>query len=376
MKWSFKIGQFAGIGVYVHVTFFLIFLFIGWQHYRIGSDPATMLMGMVFVLSLFLCVVLHEFGHALTAKRYGIKTKDITLLPIGGLARLEKMPEDPRQELWVALAGPAVNVVIAALLAAFLFLSGTYTPLSEIQQHPFRGAFLERLLYVNLFLVAFNMLPAFPMDGGRVLRALLATRMDYVRATKLAARAGQFMAIFFTFAGLFLIQNPFLVFIALFVWIGAEQEAMMVQMKFSLGGIPVSGAMITEFRTVKPSDSLAWVAELILSGSQQDFPVTDGEGRVIGMLSRNDLIGALTKAGAEGRVGDHMKLESPTVDHAEMLETVVTKLQDRQFPTIPVLRQGRLVGLLTTENVGELLMIQGALRQAPRNAMHFSGGGE
>lgn len=364
MKWSFKLGRFAGIDVYVHATFFLIFLFIGWRQWREGSNLAETLMGMLFVLSLFLCVVLHEFGHALTARRYGIQTKDITLLPIGGLARLERMPEDPRQELWVALAGPAVNVVIAAFLLLVLLVTGSFEPLAQLA--PFKGNFIEQLAMVNLFLVVFNMLPAFPMDGGRVLRALLATRMDYVRATRIAAHGGQFMAMLFAFAGLFWVGNPFLVFIGLFVWIGAEQESAMVQMKFSLGGIPVSGAMITEFHTVRAEDTLGWVAELILSGSQHDFPVVDGPGSLAGLLSRTDLITALASAGSSGRVGDFMRREGPTVDHAEMLESVLQRLQDRQFPTLPVLRGGRLVGLLTTENISELLMIKSALRQAPR----------
>jgi Zn-dependent protease len=168
MKWSTKIGTFAGISVYVHTTFLMLIAWVAFAHWQTGHSVSAAVQGVAFVLALFGCVVLHEFGHALTAKRFGIRTRDITLLPIGGLARLERMPDDPRQELWVALAGPAVNVVIAVALFFVLQVTGTFAPLSTLSVTS--GSFLERLMIVNVFLVAFNMLPAFPMDGGRVLR--------------------------------------------------------------------------------------------------------------------------------------------------------------------------------------------------------------
>ena len=246
MKWSWKLGEFAGIGVYIHATFLLIIAWIAFTHLRQGDDLPTALLGVLFVLTLFGCVVLHEFGHALTARRFGIRTRDITLYPIGGVARLERMPDQPTQELWVALAGPAVNVVIASVLFAIQYAAGSLVPLDE--QTMVNGPFLEQLMIVNIFLVVFNMLPAFPMDGGRVLRALLAMRMNYVQATQIAASLGQAMAFFFGFLGLW--ANPVLVFIAFFVWIGAAQEASMVQMKFALGAIPVAQAMLTNFRAI------------------------------------------------------------------------------------------------------------------------------
>jgi Zn-dependent protease len=246
VKWSTRLGTFAGIDVYVHTTFFILIAWIALAHWQAEQSIRAAVEGVAFILALFGCVVLHEFGHALTAKRYGIKTRDITLLPIGGLARLERMPDDPRQELWVALAGPAVNVAIAAILFAVLQATGALAPLDTLTMTG--GSFLERLMVVNLFLVAFNMLPAFPMDGGRVLRAVLAIRMDYTRATQIAANIGQGMAFLFGLVGLF--SNPFLIFIALFVWIGAGQEAAMTQMKSALGGIPLERAMITDFRTL------------------------------------------------------------------------------------------------------------------------------
>ena len=356
MKWSWKVGEVAGIGVYIHATFLLI---IGWvvlAHWTQGQNLVTTVIGVVFTLAIFGCVVLHEFGHALTAKRYGIKTRDITLLPIGGVARLERMPDDPGQELWVALAGPAVNVVIAVILYIWLQSTGGFEPLDKLSMTS--GSFVERLLFVNIFLVLFNMIPAFPMDGGRVLRAILAMRMNYVRATQIAASLGQGIAFLFGFIGLF--SNPFLLFIALFVWIGAAQEASITQIRFTLGGIPVSRAMITDFRTLGPGDQLAHAVDLILSGSQQDFPVVE-DGRVVGILTQGDLIGALNQHGRETSVKDVMRKDFHLIDSSEMLESVFMRLQSGSCRTLPVVRNGRLVGIVTPENISEFIMIQSAL---------------
>src|SRR6266581_1329983 len=185
MRWSWKIGRLAGINVYLHATFLLMIIFILFIYWMEGHSALLALRGVAFALVMFACIVLHELGHALTARKYGIRTRDITLLPIGGVSRLERIPDDPRQEVWVSVAGPAVNVVIAAALYAWLLLSQTWRPLSALTMAG--GPFLERLLFVNVSLAVFNLLPAFPMDGGRVLRALLAMRMDYVRATQVSA---------------------------------------------------------------------------------------------------------------------------------------------------------------------------------------------
>lgn len=356
MQWSWTLGRLAGIQLKVHATFLLILVWVALAHSSRGLPG--MAAGLLFILTLFGCVILHELGHALTARRYGIRTKDITLLPIGGVARLERMPEEPLQELAVALAGPAVNVVIAGLLYLWLAGTGGWQPLAQLDVTS--GSFVERVMIVNLFLAAFNLLPAFPMDGGRVLRALLATRMEYTRATQIAAGIGQGMAFFFGFAGLFL--NPFLIFIALFVWIGAAQEASMVQMKSALGGIPVNRAMQTHFRTIAPQDSLDHAVDLILSGSQQDFPVVESD-RVIGVLTRVDLFAALARHTA-GTVEQIMRREFQTADSHEMLEDSFRKLQGCGCQTLPVLHAGELVGLVTADNVGEFLMIQAARRAA------------
>ena len=357
MKWSWKVGSVAGIDLYVHATFFLLIAWVGITYWLAGGSAAA-LDGIAFILALFACVVLHELGHALTARRYGIPTRDITLLPIGGVSRLERIPDKPRQEVWVSLAGPAVNVVIAAALYVWLLLSHTLRPVSVLSMAG--STFLERLLLVNVSLAVFNLLPAFPMDGGRVLRALLALRMDYVRATQVAAHVGQAMALVFGLLGLF--TNPFLIFIALFVWIGAAQEASMVQMRTALSGIPVSRAMLTDFRSVAPDDPAQRVLELILAGSQQDFPVVDGGkgGRLAGVLLRSDVLKALAR-GADWRVRDVMRREFEVVDAADMLDTALARLQACACHALPVTSRGALVGILTMDNVGEFLLIQSAL---------------
>jgi Zn-dependent protease/predicted transcriptional regulator len=360
MKWSTKLGTFAGIDVYVHTTFFILLIWVGFAHWQMERSIGAALAGVAFILALFACVVLHEFGHALTARRFGIRTRDITLLPIGGLARLERMPDEPVQELWVALAGPAVNVVIAAALFVVLQGLGTLGPLDTITIT--EGSFLERLMVVNVILVVFNMLPAFPMDGGRVLRALLAIRMDYTRATQLAASIGQGMAFFFGLIGLFF--NPFLLFIALFVWIGAGQEAAMTQMRSALGGIPLERAMITDFRVLSPADSLAGAVDLLLSGSQQDFPVVEGR-EVVGVLTRADLLTALARQERESPVGQVMRRDFIVADASDMIDMVFQRLQGHDCHTIPVLRRGSLIGLLTMDNVGEFLSVQAALEGRP-----------
>ncbi len=358
MKWSWKIGRIAGIDVYMHATFLILLAWVGMSHWLARHDLGDVLNGVGFILALFGIVVLHELGHALTARRFGIRTRDITLLPIGGVARLERMPEDPKQELIVALAGPAVNVVLAAILYAVLVPAAALAGAREMQL--VGGDFLAKLMYVNVALAVFNLIPAFPMDGGRVLRALLAMRMDYVRATQVAAHIGQGLAFVFGFIGLF--TNPFLVFIALFVWMGAAGEAGMVQIKSALGGIPISRAMITDFRALSPRDTLARAVEHILAGFQQDFPVVDETGRIVGVLTRADLMKALAQRGQTAPVAEVMQARFETADPGEMAEAVFARLQECNCHSLPVVREGRLVGIVTPDNVAEFLMIQEALR--------------
>jgi Zn-dependent protease/predicted transcriptional regulator len=372
MKWSTRIGTFAGIDVYVHATFLILLLWVAFSHWQDEHSLSAALAGVGFILALFGCVVLHEYGHALTARRFGIRTRDITLLPIGGLARLERMPSDPRQELWVALAGPAVNVVIGAVLFAIVEFTGSMQAPETLTVS--RGSFIERLMLVNVFLAVFNLLPAFPMDGGRVLRAILAMRMDYTRATQLAATVGQGMAFLFGLVGLF--TNPFLVFIALFVWIGAGQEASMTQVRSALGGIPLERAMITDFRTLSPGDPLARAVDLLLAGTQQDFPVVDGD-RVVGILTRADLLAALARQDRDLPVESVMRRDFCVADATDMIDVALQRLQEHDCHTIPILRNGVLAGMLTMDNVGEFLSVQTAYgrhgtRRRGRAARYFA----
>lgn len=356
MKWSWKVGRIAGVDLYIHATFLLLVGWVALSHWFQGRSVAAAMAGVAFILAIFICVVLHELGHALAAKEFGIKTRDITLLPIGGAARLERMPEDPKQELAVAVAGPVVSLAIAAALFVWLQLTRALEPLGALSLTG--GSFLERLMLVNLFLAVFNLLPAFPMDGGRVLRAALAMRMDYTRATQVAAVTGQAMALVFGFIGFF--ANPFLLFIALFVWLGAAQEAAMVQMKSALAGIPVSQAMMRDVRPLSPTDMLSRAVELTLAGSQQEFPVEDGD-KLVGVLTRRDLLTGLSSGGADAKVGDYMQREFETADAGQMLDIASMQLHSCDCHTIPVTSGGKLAGLLTMENVGEFIMLKEAM---------------
>lgn len=363
MKWSWKIATLAGIDLRIHVTFLLLLGWIGASHWIAGRGVEAVFAGVAFILALFGCVLLHELGHSLAARRFGIPTRDITLLPIGGLARLERMPEKPAQELVVAVAGPAVNLAIAAVLFAALTLTHGWAPLAEVRVAT--GPFLERLLIANVWLVAFNLIPAFPMDGGRVLRALLASRMEFARATRIAAVVGQGLAMVLGFVGLF--SNPMLVFIALFVWIGASQEAGATQMKAAMSGTPVRAAMLTDFRRLESGDTLADAVRLILEGSQQDFPVLDRQ-RIAGILTRADLLAALAEHGQYYPVTAAMRRDFPVADSAEMLENAFQRLQECGCSTMPVVDEGRLAGLLTMENFTEYFLVRTAMgrhRPAP-----------
>ncbi|HET6205088.1 MAG TPA: site-2 protease family protein [Planctomycetota bacterium] len=365
MKWSWKIARIAGIEVRAHVTFVVFLAWAALAEFLARGDVAAALNGVGFLLALFGVVVLHELGHALVARRFGVATRDITLLPIGGVARLERLPENPRHELLIALAGPAVNVLLAGAILLFASPRGPAAAVSAAD--PMTAPFWSRLLWVNVSLAAFNLLPAFPMDGGRALRALLAMRIDHVRATELAARLGQGIAILLAAVGLLFFQNPLLAFVALFVWMGASQEASAAQLRFALEGIPVRRAMIEDLRTLAPGDPLRRAVEHILGGFQQDFPVVE-DGRVVGVLTRADLMRALSAHGPEAAVEQAMAREFRTADPGEMLDAAFARLQECGCHTLPVLDRGKLVGVVTMDNVGEYVRIQSALRERMRGA--------
>ncbi len=341
MKWSFKLGTWWGIDVYVHLTFLLLLAWVG-----IGDAAKTRsltqgLGGALLYASLFACVLLHEYGHAMAARHYGIPTRDITLLPIGGVARLERLPDNPRHELVIAIAGPLVNVVLAAALSAFMLLAhGTLLP-----RETGGGIFvIQQLLTVNVSLVLFNLLPAFPMDGGRILRAVMSMMMDPVRATRIAAGVGRVMAV--VFAGIALRYEMYiLLLIAVFVWIGAGGEAQAAEARAAVRNAVVGQAMSNRFQAVSADDSLGRIGPLVAGSVQQGFPVLDGE-RVVGLLTRSDLIRALERGGGGESVEHAMRSDFVLLQADEPLEPAVTRLAGSGLPSAPVVWLGRLVGLL------------------------------
>jgi len=361
MRWSYRIGRIAGIPVQIHVTF--LFLLVGAALYPPYFGADAPLAAVTRLLFVFACVVLHELGHALTARRYGIATRDITLLPIGGIARLERMPEQPSQELVVALAGPAVNVVIAALL--WLVSHGlSQEPLDAM----IRGGLLRFLFAVNVIMILFNLIPAFPMDGGRVLRALIAMRLPYERATRIASGVGQFIALLFAIAGLFVFRgNMMLVLIALFVFIAAGEERTIVQTRVSIQGLPVRAAMVTEFHQLDVNAPLSLAVEYLMAGSQQDFPVMQ-DGTPLGVLTRDQLLAAIARHGASVPVSQVVLRPMSPLDPDAPLEAALARMRETGQAAVPVAESGRLVGLLTSDNVGDLLLVRQALRRYMSNA--------
>ena len=356
MAWSITIGTVKGTVIRLHITFLLFLLWIAAAHYAQGGWDAAV-AGVVFIALLFLCVLLHEFGHIFAARRYGVQTPDVILLPIGGVARLERIPEEPAQELVVALAGPAVNLVIAGVL--YLALGGLVPREGLEVDNPGVGL-LARLLWANLFLAVFNLIPAFPMDGGRVLRAFLAHRLGYARGTQIAASVGQAVAFFFGLLGL-LGGNPLLVFIALFVYLAAASEAHAAQMRQVSRGMIVSDAMITKFESLSPDSRVEDAVQCLIRTTQHEFPVVDGAGRLRGVLTRDEMIKALKERGPEAPVIEVMRSDIPIVEHRRNLEEALRVMQEKRLPAVGVNDgAGRLIGLITPENIGEMMMIQAA----------------
>jgi Zn-dependent protease/CBS domain-containing protein len=352
-RWSWHVGTLFGIEVRVHATFLILLLWVATSHVMAGHGLAMAASGVAFVLCVFAIIVLHELGHALTARRFGIKTRDITLLPIGGVARLEKMPSKPSEELLVAIAGPAVNVVLALLLFGTLVALGALEDVGRLSI--VGGPFLAKLMWTNIALAAFNIIPAFPMDGGRVLRALLAMRTSYVRATDLAAMVGQGVALVFGLVGLFM--NPFLVFIALFVWIGAQAEARLAHTHASLAGVPVSSAMITRFAVIGPEEPVAAIVNRMLGGFQDDMPVVDG-AKLVGVLGREDVLRAAIAGQADAQVRRVMRTDFAMVRESDSLELAFERLQASGQRCIPVVRGIEVVGVLPVDNVAYVLRMR------------------
>lgn len=361
MKGSFRLGTIGGIGVFIHWTFSILILFIIFSSYRAGQDAIQMLWMVAFVLSIFVTVFLHELGHATAAKRYHIKTKDITLLPIGGVARLERMPEKPSEELVVALAGPAVNVVIALISSFFVVFPETQ---QQAEQQLMAGInahnFLLNFFVINLWLSLFNLIPAFPMDGGRVLRALLSMRIPRVKATFIAARTGQVLAAGFVFAGFYV--NPFLIFIGLFVMIGAQAELESVRTGHVMKGNFTGQITMQKFETLDVNQSVGDAVHKILNGQCKTFLVTDN-GNPVGTLNREGIIRALAESGQHARISDVMKPGVMKLDSALPVEEAYRKMTEFRTDMAVVTENGKMAGVIDTENILEFVMIKNAIEK-------------
>lgn len=357
MKLTFP--KIAGINIYIHWTFSLLIVWIIYNNVRAGLDTSQIIWSVIFVLSLFVCVTLHELGHALSAKRYGIKTKDITLYPIGGVARLEKMPEKPKQELVVALAGPTVNFIIAILLSPVILRSDLSA--DESSNVLIIGAhnFLPMLGMLNITLAVFNLIPAFPMDGGRVLRALLTMKLGRVKATQIAAGIGKILAFGFIVMGFY--SNPFLIFIGLFIILGASAEEQMVTTQSLVQEFTAKNAMMTNFITIEKAEPIAKAIELLLAGQAKSFLVTD-TGTPYGVIDRDDIIRGVKEHNEHQSVQHIAQKELIYVQSSTPLNEVFMEFRRTRTPLILVLDNDRLAGLIDTENIAELIMIQNARR--------------
>lgn len=358
MKGSLQLGKIAGIRVSIHWTFLLLIAYIAFSNYRNGENLTQTGWTLLLVGSVFFVVFLHELGHALAAKHYHINTTSITLLPIGGVANLESIPENPKEELVVAFAGPAVNIVIAAITGLFITFPDTSQQLvSLLEQGLNAQTFFIQFLIINIWLAVFNLIPAFPMDGGRVLRALLAFRMPRHKATLVAARIGQFLAILFVFAGFY--SNPFLIFIGLFIILGAQSEAEMTKMSYFTKGHLVRDVVMHHYETLQETQTIAEAVELLLNGTSRQFLVLDKETPV-GTINRDGIIQALSQSGKETPIGNIVQRNMPVLDAGTPLEKIYLSLLQRKDELHLVYDSGVFIGVLDFDNVAEFVMIKNA----------------
>ncbi len=363
MRWSFRLVRIAGTEVKVHVTFLLLLAWFALSAAQQGGTAAAV-GSVVFLLALFACVLAHEFGHIMMARRFGVRTPDILLLPIGGVARLERIPEEPKQELLVALAGPAVTLAIAGVLLVMLRL--THQPILPRTENALTLPFFTQLMLVNVILLVFNLIPAFPMDGGRVLRSILSSRMGLQRATRVAARIGQGLAVLFGILAVVGHFNILLLLIALFVFTGAAAEMSAVETRFAGAGVTAADMMMTRFQTLPIHARLSDAARLLLEGDQSEFPVVDNLGAVEGILTRDLLVRGLAQHGENGTVAEAMAGPVPALGPEVPFPQALARLRASGVPALPVVQDGRLVGLLTLENVSELLMLRRATGKEER----------
>ena len=356
---SIYLGRPFGIPTRIHWTFWILILWIIYTNASQGQSGVDILWHIGFIFSIFTCVVLHELGHALSARRYGIKTQSITILPIGGVASLEKMPEKPSQELVVAIAGPSVNVVIAFALWAILSLSGGLNiALEQLEAMTTINAenFFFALMFINVMLVVFNMIPAFPMDGGRVLRALLAMRMRRVDATTWAVRFGRFFAILFVFLGI--AYNPFLILIAVFILLSAEGELKMVRSESHLGDHRIRDVVMKNYTLLDQSQPLSTAISALLDGQERQFLVADSN-RITGYLTKKDIIHGLSKFDESVPIERVAQQVVNWAEEDDLIINIRRQMLNKGTGIMPVGRQGQLIGIVDLDNINEFLLIKG-----------------
>ena len=342
MRWSLTIGRFGGTAVKIHVTFLLLLAWIGFSAWQQGG-PAAARDSLVFIILLFVCVVLHEFGHILVARRYGIQAPEVTLLPIGGVASLQSMPEKPSQEFAIAIV--------------LLLLVGSFNSADLARLDDPRVSLVARLADANLFLAVFNLIPAFPMDGGRVLRALLAMKLDRPRATRIAVSIGQAFAFLLGFLGLF--GNPLLIFVAIFVYVAAAGEAQMTAIHESARGLAIGQAMETRFASLAADARLADAVDALLATAQHEFPVVDAFNKPIGLVTREDIFAALKNQDRDAAVAGFMRAPIETLRAEAPLDATVDSFLQQEAPAVCVVdRDGVLVGVLGRQNLAEMMMIK------------------
>jgi stage IV sporulation protein FB len=348
-----------GIDIRMHITFPLILI---WGALQFGVFSGRGLNGAIFgvivTLLLFIIVLLHELGHSFAAQYYGVGVRQIVLLPIGGVAQLASIPEKPGQEFVIAIAGPLVNFILAILMLIFGLLAGFRVSLAgaadifRTMEALGADTLFNYLFLTNLFLAIFNLLPAFPMDGGRVLRAILASQMDYVRATIIAASIGQALAWALGLWG-FLQGGFFIILIAIFIYLGAGHERQSVQLRHTLGGLRVDQAYSRQVRTLSPDSALREAVELTLSTFQADFPVCEGD-RLVGLLPYTRLIEALNQYETSTPVAEVMLTDVLTVAPDEEMVAIQQRLVESNLDALPVVDGEHFLGLITSRDISEL----------------------
>lgn len=359
MRANLRIGHIGGINILIHWTFIFLILWIVLSELYRGGDLRSIVFNIIVLIGVFASIVLHELGHALAAKRFRIQTEKITLLPIGGMASFKRMPKSPKKEFLVSMAGPLVNLIIAIFLyysiPAKAYFQMNFTEIFEFLMSFSLDSFLFYLFIANAGLFVFNLIPAFPMDGGRMLRALLAMKMSRIKATQITTSVAHFIAVFFLLSGL--LYNPFLVVIAIFIFFSAFAENQMVQQKALLKGHTVEEAMMINMTTFKPDDPLELAVNHIIFGTEKNFIVVE-DHKVMGILFHKDIIDRSNK---NILVKDVMKTKFKLLNNSDSLVDAYNLIVNKKNAFIPVLKDDKIAGVIDATNLNEFLLLQAKL---------------